>query len=86
MTLVELKQSKHEGILKHDLQSLLDYEPFWNVMIACSDGTIGQNRLALGLVFPQLQDQGVVICPDHSIQDITDLINKTLYFGKNPYP
>ena len=79
--IVELKQTKHEVRLKHDLQSLLDYEPFWNVMMVCSDGTIGHNRLAVGLVFPQLQDQGIVICPDHSIQDITDLINKTLYFG-----
>ena len=81
LKIVEIKQTKHEVRLKHDLQSLLDYEPFWNVMMVCSDGTIGHNRLAVGLVFPQLQDQGIVICPDHSIQDITDLINKTLYFG-----
>ena len=36
------------------------------------------NRLALGLIFPQLQDHDLVLCPDFSSQELTDNIKKTL--------
>ena len=32
-------------------------------MVFCSDGTLALNRLTVGLIFPQLQDEISVICP-----------------------
>ena len=36
------------------------------------------NRLAIGLIFPQLQDHDLVLCPDFSSQELTENMNKTL--------
>ena len=36
------------------------------------------NRLAIGLIFPQLQDHDLVLCPDFSSRDLADNLNKTL--------
>ena len=38
-------------------------ESYWNVMVFCCDGTLALNRLSVGLIFPQLQDEISVICP-----------------------
>ena len=38
-------------------------EAYWNVMVFCCDGTLALNRLSVGLIFPQLQDEISVICP-----------------------
>jgi hypothetical protein len=32
-------------------------------MVFCRDGTLALNRLTVGLIFPQLQDEISVICP-----------------------
>ena len=47
-------------------------------MVFCSNGTLALNRLSLGLVFPQLRDEVSVICPDHSVEEITSLVDNTL--------
>ena len=41
----------------------LQHEAYWNVMLFCGDGTLALNRLTVGLIFPQLQDEISVICP-----------------------
>lgn len=74
--------NEHEVSLKNDLKYLLNNENYWNVMMFCKDGTMAHNRLTAGLIFPQLQDEISVICPDYTMQDITDQINKFLYFGE----
>lgn len=74
--------NEHEVSLKNDLKYLLNNENYWNVMMFCKDGTMAHNRLTAGLIFPQLQDEISVICPDFTMQDITDQINKLLYFGE----
>ena len=79
---VEIKMNEHEVSLKNDLKYLLNNENYWNVMMFCKDGTMAHNRLTAGLIFPQLQDEISVICPDYTMQDITDQINKFLYFGE----
>jgi len=79
---VEIKLSEHEVSLKNDLKYLLNHESYWNVMMFCKDGTMAHNRLTAGLIFPQLQDEISVICPDYTMQDITDQINRLLYFGE----
>lgn len=74
--------NEHELALKNELKFLLNNENYWNVMMFCKDGTMAHNRLTAGLIFPQLQDEISVICPDYTMQDITDKINKLLYFGE----
>jgi len=80
--IVEIKMNEHELALKNELKYLLNNENYWNVMMFCKDGTMAHNRLTAGLIFPQLQDEISVICPDYTMQDITDKINKLLYFGE----
>ena len=53
-------------------------EAYWNVMVFCSNGTLALNRLSLGLIFPQLRDEVSVICPDHSVEEITSLVDNML--------
>ena len=47
-------------------------------MVFCSNGTLALNRLSLGLIFPQLRDEVSVICPDHSVEEITSLVDNML--------
>jgi len=75
---VELKRTGHEAILRGELKDLVQHESYWNVMLSCADGTLALNRLTVGLIFPQLQDEISVICPDYTVADITHLVNKTL--------
>jgi len=75
---VELRRTGHESILRGELKDLVQHESYWNVMLSCKDGTLPLNRLTVGLIFPQLQDEISVICPDYTVADITLLVNKTL--------
>ena len=34
--------------------------------------------MIIGLIFPELTDEITVICPDYTVQDITDTISKIL--------
>lgn len=61
--LVELRRTGHDGILRDSLKQLAQHEAYWNVMLFCGDGTLALNRLTVGLIFPQLQDEISVICP-----------------------
>jgi len=81
--IVEIRMTDHEIALKNDLKYLLNNENYWNVMMFCKDGTMALNRLTAGLIFPQLQDEISVICPDFTMQDITDQINQFLFFGQS---
>ena len=68
----------HEAMVKMTLRELMTNESYWNVILFCKDGMVAHNRLILGLLFPQITDEISVICPDHSLQDITDLISGVL--------
>ena len=68
----------HEAMVKMTLRELMTNESYWNVILFCKDGTVAHNRLILGLLFPQITDEISVICPDHSLQDINDLISGVL--------
>ena len=68
----------HGAMVKMTLRGLMTNESYWNVIVFCRDGMVAHNRLILGLIFPQITDEISVICPDHSLQDITDLISDVL--------
>ena len=68
----------HETMVKMTLRELMTNESYWNVILFCKDGMVAHNRLILGLLFPQITDEISVICPDHSLQDINDLISGVL--------
>ena len=40
--------------------------------------TLFLSRMIIGLIFPELTDEITVICPDYSVQDLTDTISKIL--------
>jgi len=73
----------HQASLKTNLKYLLNNENYWNVMMFCKDGTMALNRLTAGLLFPQIQDEISIICPDYSMQEITDQINQLLFIDEN---
>jgi len=75
---VELRRTGHDDLLRDTIKELAQHEVYWNVMVFCSDGTLALNRLTVGLIFPQLQDEISVICPEHSMSDISTLIDATL--------
>ena len=68
----------HGAMVKMTLRGLMTNESYWNVIVFCRDGMVAHNRLILGLIFPQITDEISVICPDHSLQDITELISEVL--------
>ena len=57
-------------------------DSYWNIIIFCRDGTVAHNRMLVGLLFPQVSDEISVICPDHSIEDITEMINNVLQLNE----
>ena len=61
-----------------ELRGLMVNESYWNMMIFCKDGTVAHNRMLVGLVFPQVSDEISVVCPDHTLQDIEDMIDNVL--------
>jgi len=75
---IELRREGHSDILRENLKELSQNEAYWNVMVFCSNGTLALNRLSLGLIFPQLRDEVSVICPDHSVEEITSLVDNML--------
>merc|ERR1719483_833745 len=74
-----------ERNLEEDLLRLIGCEPMWNMLIQCNDGSVGYNRLVAGLVFPQLTDEDVLICPDYKIHDVADQIDKILLSSVHPH-
>lgn len=74
----QIQFQDHETRVKSTLRELMTNESYWNVILFCQDGTVAYNRLILGLLFPQITDEISVICPDHSLQDILDLISNVL--------
>ena len=73
-------------MVKMTLRELMTNESYWNVIMFCRDGAVAYNRLVVGLVFPQLTDEISVICPDHTVQDIADLITNILGTGTEDDP
>ena len=67
-----------------ELRDLMVNESYWNMMIFCRDGTVAHNRMLMGLVFPQVSDEISVICPDHTVEDIENMINNVLQPSEEP--
>ena len=63
LTMFFNKKPNHYPSCAPCLQHSLQHEAYWNVMLFCGDGTLALNRLTVGLIFPQLQDEISVICP-----------------------
>ena len=57
---------------------MMSHESYWNIIIFCRDGTVAHNRMLVGLVFPQVTDEISVICPDHNMEDIAEMMNNVL--------
>ena len=74
----QVVSTDHGAMVKMTLRELMTNESYWNVIVFCRDGMVAHNRLILGLIFPQITDEISVICPDYSLQDITDLISGVL--------
>ena len=72
----------HFSLLKSELRALMANDSYWNIIIFCRDGTVAHNRMLVGLLFPQVSDEISVICPDHSIEDITEMINNVLQLNE----
>ena len=69
---------EHFSLLKTEVRAMMSHESYWNIIIFCRDGTVAHNRMLVGLVFPQVSDEISVICPDHDMEDIADMINNLL--------
>ena len=76
-----LQTQDHFSLLRTELRSLMTNDSYWNIIIFCRDGTVAHNRMLVGLLFPQVSDEISVICPDHSVQDIADLVAGILDTG-----
>ena len=76
-----IRREDHDAEVKSHLLDLMINESYWNVIMFCKDGAVAHNRLVVGLVFPQLTDEISVICPDHSVQDVANLITNILGTG-----
>ena len=76
-----IRREDHDSEVKSHLLDLMINESYWNVIMFCKDGAVAHNRLVVGLVFPQLTDEISVICPDHSVQDVANLITNILGTG-----
>ena len=72
----------HEAMVKMTLRELMTNESYWNVIRFCKDGMVAHNRLILGLLFPQITDEISVICPDHNMEDIAEMINNLFQSGE----
>ena len=77
-----LQTQDHFSLLKTELRALMANDSYWNIIIFCRDGTVAHNRMLVGLLFPQVSDEISVICPDHSIEDITEMINNVLQLNE----
>ena len=77
-----LQTQDHCSLLKTELRALMANDSYWNIIIFCRDGTVAHNRMLVGLLFPQVSDEISVICPDHSIEDITEMINNVLQLNE----
>ena len=99
---VHLTVREHTESLRHQLRTLLEHQPLFNVACLCSDQTVrtprpdrpelelqlellqvNYNRLAIGLIFPQLQDHDLVLCPDFSSRELADNVKRTLGSGSD---
>ena len=68
----------HLSLIKSELRGLMFNESYWNIMLFCRDGTVAHNRMLVGLIFPQVSDEISVICPDHDMEDVAEMINNVL--------
>ena len=73
-----LQTQDHFSLLKAELRALMANDSYWNIIIFCRDGTVAHNRMLVGLLFPQVSDEISVICPDHNMEDIAEMINNVL--------
>ena len=79
--MASFESAEHAAQVKAALRELVTNESYWNVILFCRDGAVAHNRLIIGLLFPVLSDEISVICPDHSVQDIADLVAGILDTG-----
>jgi len=73
-----LHNGDHCGQVRSCLVEMLTNDHYWNIIVFCSDGALAHNRMIIGLIFPELTDEITVICPDYTVQDLTDTISKIL--------
>ena len=73
-----LQTQDHFSLIKTELRALMANDSYWNIIIFCRDGTVAHNRMLVGLLFPQISDEISVICPDHNMEDIAEMINNVL--------
>ena len=79
-----LQTQDHFSLLKTELRALMANDSYWNIIIFCRDGTVAHNRMLVGLLFPQISDEISVICPDHNMEDIAEMINNVLTPAEEP--
>jgi len=73
-----LQNGDHCDKVRSCLAEMLTNDHYWNIIVFCSDGALAHNRMIIGLIFPELTDEITVICPDYTVQDLTDSISKIL--------
>ena len=79
-----LQTQDHFSLLKTELRTLMVNDTYWNIILFCRNGTVAHNRMLVGLLFPQVSDEISVICPDHNMEDITEMINNLLQSDEEP--
>ena len=77
-----LQTQDHFSLIKTELRALMANDSYWNIIIFCRDGTVAHNRMLVGLLFPQISDEISVICPDHNLEDIAEMINNILQINE----
>ena len=77
-----LQTQDHFSLIKTELRALMANDSYWNIIIFCRDGTVAHNRMLVGLLFPQISDEISVICPDHNMEDIAEMINNVLQINE----
>jgi len=71
-----VKSNDHFKSMKDELWKNVSNKDYFDISVVCSNGTMRTNRFFMGVIFPQITDEGTVLMPDYSTTDISVMFKK----------
>jgi len=86
----KLEWTHSRKTIQSGIGEILNQDPFLDTVVVCCDGVLNQNKLTMGLVFPNLNNvsmfdiplEQTILMPDHSVMEIQALISDLFPAGE----
>ena len=86
----KLEWTHSRKTIQSGIGEILNQDPFLDTVVVCCDGVLNQNKLTMGLVFPNLNSvsmfdiplEQTILMPDHSVMEIQALISDLFPAGE----